>query len=97
MQPMGFTDDQSSSRQGSIKTVKGGLLKDAYSWILAVLISNDGAVSNSQLVWIKGDHGMGKTMLLCGIINKLTRSALTPLPSIFLFAKPPTYGFLYSN
>ncbi|KAM3066469.1 Vegetative incompatibility protein HET-E-1 [Clarireedia jacksonii] len=26
------------------------------------------------LLWIKGDPGKGKTMLLCGIINELKRS-----------------------
>ncbi|KAK4207885.1 hypothetical protein QBC37DRAFT_259694, partial [Rhypophila decipiens] len=27
--------------------------------------------SESRLVWIKGDPGKGKTMLLCGIIDEL--------------------------
>jgi hypothetical protein len=28
----------------------------------------------SPLLWIKGDPGKGKTMLLCGIINELEKS-----------------------
>ncbi|KAJ5936163.1 hypothetical protein N7454_005461 [Penicillium verhagenii] len=58
-----------------IKDAKGGLLKDCYRWIL-----DNGAFkqwqqseSNShRLLWIRGDPGKGKTMLLCGIIEELT-------------------------
>lgn len=46
-----------------IEEDKGGLLKDSYSWVL----SNDDFqnwrdASYSQLLWIKGDPGKGKTM-----------------------------------
>ncbi|KAI2637203.1 quinon protein alcohol dehydrogenase-like superfamily [Hypomontagnella submonticulosa] len=55
-----------------IERQKGGLLEDACSWIL----SHSDFVKwrhnkTSQLLWIKGDPGKGKTMLLCGIINEL--------------------------
>ncbi|KAK4207227.1 vegetative incompatibility protein HET-E-1, partial [Rhypophila decipiens] len=30
-------------------------------------------LAESRLLWIKGDPGKGKTMLLCGIINELER------------------------
>ncbi|KAF2678150.1 hypothetical protein K458DRAFT_395221 [Lentithecium fluviatile CBS 122367] len=33
-----------------------------------------GLLEESRLLWIKGDPGKGKTMLLCGIINELSRS-----------------------
>jgi len=38
----------------------------------------------SHLLWIKGDPGKGKTMLLCGIVNELKKSiAGTHLLSYF--------------
>ncbi|KAH7173307.1 uncharacterized protein B0J16DRAFT_311083 [Fusarium flagelliforme] len=57
-----------------IQETKGGLLEDAYLWIL----ENDQfqewhKASHSQLLWIKGDPGKGKTMLLCGLINELEK------------------------
>ncbi|KAH9205195.1 NACHT domain-containing protein, partial [Leptodontidium sp. 2 PMI_412] len=58
-----------------IEDTKGGLLKDSYRWILENSDfhqwSND---QQSRLLWIKGDPGKGKTMLLCGIINELEKS-----------------------
>ena len=55
-----------------IERTKGGLLKDAYRWIL------DNAdfhkwrdAKENRLLWIKGDPGKGKTMLLIGIIGEL--------------------------
>jgi hypothetical protein len=58
-----------------IEATKGGLLVDSYSWIL----NNDSFQQwqvdpQSRLLWIKGDPGKGKTMLLCGIINELQKS-----------------------
>ncbi|KAI1030016.1 hypothetical protein LB504_010443 [Fusarium proliferatum] len=55
-----------------IEETKGGLLENAYRWIL----QNDKFqewynATQSQLLWIKGDPGKGKTMLLCGLINEL--------------------------
>jgi len=55
-----------------IEAFKGGLLKGSYRWVLDNAAfqqwRND---SNGQLLWIKGDPGKGKTMLLCGIIDEL--------------------------
>ena len=52
-----------------------------------VLSAIDVAMCNDQqsrLLWIKGDPGKGKTMLLCGIVNELTKSmAETDLLSYF--------------
>ncbi|KAF2205561.1 NACHT-domain-containing protein [Delitschia confertaspora ATCC 74209] len=58
-----------------IEETKGGLLKDSYRWIL----DNDEFRQlqddeQCRLLWIKGDPGKGKTMLLCGIVNELQKS-----------------------
>ncbi|KAJ4123205.1 hypothetical protein NW768_009734 [Fusarium equiseti] len=55
-----------------IQETKGGLLEDAYRWILKnEQFQEWHKASHSQLLWIKGDPGKGKTMLLCGLINEL--------------------------
>ena len=66
-----------------IKESKGGLLADVYQWILR----NDEFVrwrhgDENRLLWIRGDPGKGKTMLLCGIINELERDG-APLSYFF--------------
>ncbi|EXM20378.1 WD40 repeat [Fusarium oxysporum f. sp. vasinfectum] len=55
-----------------IEQTNGGLLKDSYAWI----VKNPDFVSwrddqNTRLLWIRGDPGKGKTMLMSGIINEL--------------------------
>ncbi|KAJ6016426.1 hypothetical protein N7540_011017 [Penicillium herquei] len=57
-----------------IKKTNGGLLKDSYRWILEneAFIKWQNTESN-RLLWIRGDPGKGKTMLLCGIIEELIR------------------------
>ncbi|KAI1740708.1 hypothetical protein F4680DRAFT_83907 [Xylaria scruposa] len=55
-----------------IEEQKGGLLYDSYKWILDhkdFQTWRDG--KGNQLLWIRGDPGKGKTMLLCGIVNEL--------------------------
>lgn len=57
-----------------IEQTKGGLYRDAYKWIL----ENDEFHrwrhdERSRVLWIKGDAGKGKTMLLCGIIDELSQ------------------------
>ena len=57
-----------------IEQTKGGLLKDSYRWILRNADFQrwrHGDDQQSRLLWIKGDPGKGKTMLLCGIIDEL--------------------------
>ena len=58
-----------------IEELKGGLLEGACQWVLQApeFISwrDD---RESQMLWIKGDPGKGKTMLLCSIINALEPS-----------------------
>lgn len=55
-----------------IEDAKGGLRPEVFSWVL----KNEGFQKwredpEARLLWIKGDPGKGKTMLMCGIINKL--------------------------
>ncbi|KAL0929681.1 Vegetative incompatibility protein HET-E-1-like protein 15 [Colletotrichum truncatum] len=55
-----------------IEDTKGGLLKDSYVWVL----ENPDFCQwrddpDQRLLWVKGDPGKGKTMLLCGIIDEL--------------------------
>ncbi|KAJ5642769.1 hypothetical protein N7490_006769 [Penicillium lividum] len=57
-----------------IKNTKGGLLKDSYRWILDNKEFKQWQErQKNRLLWIKGDPGKGKTMLLCGIIEELTQ------------------------
>ncbi|KAG4273322.1 hypothetical protein FPRO04_14559 [Fusarium proliferatum] len=68
----------------NIETTKGGLLKDSYYWILDHddfrRFRND---PESRLLWIKGDPGKGKTMLLCGIIDHLKQNTSQVLSFYF--------------
>lgn len=57
-----------------IKSTNGGLFRDSYRWILDNKEFKQWQNSHSdRLLWIRGDPGKGKTMLLCGIIEELTR------------------------
>ncbi|OCK88236.1 uncharacterized protein K441DRAFT_647029, partial [Cenococcum geophilum 1.58] len=68
-----------------IEDTKGGLLEDSYRWIIANSEFKQWRYTQlSPLLWIKGDPGKGKTMLLCGIINELSKSTFnTALLSYF--------------
>jgi len=68
-----------------IEATKGGLLKDSYRWILENAdFQRWRSDQQSRLLWVKGDPGKGKTMLLCGIINELEElMAKTNLLSYF--------------
>jgi hypothetical protein len=58
-----------------IEDTKGGLLADAYRWILQHSDFQQWLRDQQNpLLWIKGDPGKGKTMLLCGIIDELSKS-----------------------
>ncbi|KAL2140827.1 hypothetical protein VTI28DRAFT_3191 [Corynascus sepedonium] len=57
-----------------IERTSGGLLQDSYSWVFDTAdFQQWRGHPESRLLWIKGDPGKGKTMLLCGIINELER------------------------
>ncbi|KAM0158528.1 hypothetical protein ACHAQE_005438 [Botrytis cinerea] len=58
-----------------IEDTKGGLLEGLYDWILGNPdFQRWRKDQQSRLLWIKGDPGKGKTMLLCGVINELEKS-----------------------
>ncbi|KAF1831217.1 NACHT-domain-containing protein, partial [Decorospora gaudefroyi] len=68
------TDPRNDKKR--IEDTKGGLLRDSYRWVL----HNDSFRKwhddlQSRLLWVKGDPGKGKTMLLCGIIDELQASS----------------------
>jgi hypothetical protein len=55
-----------------IEWTKGGLLNDSFRWILDnSKFQRWREDKQSQLLWIKGDAGKGKMMLMIGIINGL--------------------------
>jgi NACHT domain len=57
-----------------IEQTKGGLLNDSFRWILDNPEFQRWCLSEqSQLLWIKGDAGKGKTMLMIGIIDELSQ------------------------
>ncbi|KKF94022.1 Vegetative incompatibility protein HET-E-1 [Ceratocystis platani] len=68
----------------NIEEKKGGLLKDSYKWILEHAdfqqFLNE---MQSRILWIRGDPGKGKTMLLCGLIDELELSSLAPISYFF--------------
>lgn len=83
IQHLRLTDPRDDKKR--IEETKGGLLEDSYHWILE---NSDFQQwrhdQQSRLLWIMGDPGKGKTMLLCGIVNELKKSmAKTDLLSYF--------------
>ena len=68
-----YTDPSKDKKR--IEDTKGGLLADSYRWVLDnTTFQQWQQKPNSRLLWVKGDPGKGKTMLLCGIINELQGS-----------------------
>ncbi|TGJ80861.1 hypothetical protein E0Z10_g7892 [Xylaria hypoxylon] len=75
-----------------IEQQKGGLLHDSYTWILShqdFQRWRDG--EGSQLLWIRGDPGKGKTMLLCGIIDELNKAGKEGRNVIYYFCQATNY------
>ncbi|KAF3282807.1 hypothetical protein TWF970_001542 [Orbilia oligospora] len=54
-----------------ITQTKGNLLKGSYIWILEHEDFKAWGRNQTQLLWITGGPGKGKTMLLCGLIEEL--------------------------
>ncbi|CAI7590969.1 unnamed protein product [Penicillium glandicola] len=55
-----------------IESRKGGILYESFSWILKNPEIQDWLYNEeNRLLWIQGDAGKGKTMLLIGMINAL--------------------------
>ncbi|KAL4744307.1 hypothetical protein BDW72DRAFT_188824 [Aspergillus terricola var. indicus] len=70
LQDLLVTDPEAERRR--IEATKGGLLDDSFRWVLEnAEFQKWHSSSQSQLLWIKGDPGKGKTMLMIGIINEL--------------------------
>lgn len=71
-----------------IEQDKGGLLENSSDWILK---NSDFQQwwhdQQNRLLWIKGDPGKGKTMLLCGIINELMKSTSHTANVSFFFCQ----------
>jgi hypothetical protein len=65
-----LTDPRDDKKR--IEHVKGGLLEGSYRWVLQNPEFKQWRYDQeSHLLWVKGDPGKGKTMLLCGIIDEL--------------------------
>ncbi|KAH3938657.1 hypothetical protein HBH98_243200 [Parastagonospora nodorum] len=76
------TDPRNDKKR--IEQVKGGLLADSYRWVLDNTTFQQWQQDpHSRLLWIKGDPGKGKTMLLCGIINELQKATNNAMVSHF--------------
>ncbi|KAK5997598.1 Vegetative incompatibility protein HET-E-1 [Cladobotryum mycophilum] len=54
-----------------ILNAKGPLLRESYQWLLNNQDFKTWLDAHSGILWIKGDPGKGKTMLVCGIIEEL--------------------------
>ncbi|KAL5374449.1 hypothetical protein DPSP01_011902 [Paraphaeosphaeria sporulosa] len=83
LQDLRLTDPRHDKKR--IEDTKGGLFKDAYRWILQnPKFGQWRDNQQNRLLWIKGDPGKGKTMLLCGIVDDLEEHmALTTLIAYF--------------
>ncbi|EHK48808.1 hypothetical protein TRIATDRAFT_10225, partial [Trichoderma atroviride IMI 206040] len=67
-----------------IEETKGGLFEDSYRWILENPTYQEWHKGDqNRLLWLSGDPGKGKTMLLCGIIQELMQQPDTPLVTFF--------------
>jgi NACHT domain len=67
-----------------IEGTKDRLLRDSYVWIVNYedfMDWRDG--DETQLLWIKGDPGKGKTMLLIGIVKEMQSTCSSTLLSYF--------------
>ncbi|KAJ6275240.1 WD40-repeat-containing domain protein [Bipolaris maydis] len=72
LQDIRCTDPRDDKKR--IEDTKGGLLADSYRWILDNAVFQHWQQDLGGLLWVKGDPGKGKTMLLCGIIDELHSS-----------------------
>lgn len=69
---LGITDPSYDKKR--IENTKGGLLEQSYRWILDNPDFQQWRDDKERrLLWIRGDPGKGKTMLLCGIADELRK------------------------
>ncbi|KAG8166200.1 hypothetical protein KVR01_004752 [Diaporthe batatas] len=74
-----------------IQDEKGNLLRDCYSWILDHEKFLEWQQNKStRILWVAGDPGKGKTMLLCGIIDELEKKPTNVLSYFFCQATQET-------
>jgi hypothetical protein len=65
-----------------IEKEKDTLLNDCYAWILRDPSFQRWRMNDeSKLLWIKGDPGKGKTMMMIGIVNELLENGRAELSS----------------
>ncbi|PVH69315.1 HET-D [Cadophora sp. DSE1049] len=73
IQDLRITDPREDKKR--IEDMKGGLLRDSYQWILEHPDFQQWRDDiQSRLLWIKGDPGKGKTMLISGILDEMSPS-----------------------
>ncbi|RYO87579.1 hypothetical protein DL766_008356 [Monosporascus sp. MC13-8B] len=71
-----------------IKSDKGGFLEDCFSWILEDSQLKDWRDNkDTRLLWIKGDPGKGKTMLMIGLVDGMTDRLGPHESSAFFFCQ----------
>ncbi|KAJ4012702.1 hypothetical protein NW752_008419 [Fusarium irregulare] len=76
--------------RNTIVDAKGGLFYDSYRWILENEEYKQWLTgSENNLLWVKGDPGKGKTMLLAGIITELEKSSPESVFYFFCQATEP--------
>ncbi|RDL39892.1 uncharacterized protein BP5553_04232 [Venustampulla echinocandica] len=68
----GTTDPRDDKKR--IEKTNGGVLENSYRWILSSAEFLRWCHDKSRLLYIKGNPGKGKTMLLCGIVNEMSPS-----------------------
>jgi hypothetical protein len=86
IQDLYSTDPRNDKKR--IEETKGGLLADSYRWILSNTTFQQWQQDpHSRLLWVKGDPGKGKTMLLCGIINELQKAACNTVTVSYFFCQ----------
>ncbi|KAF3076457.1 hypothetical protein CFAM422_001668 [Trichoderma lentiforme] len=67
-----------------IENTKGGLLQESYRWILEnPQFQTWRSSDDNRLLWLRGDPGKGKTMLLCGLAQELMQQANPSLVTFF--------------
>ncbi|EMD70142.1 hypothetical protein COCSADRAFT_107483 [Bipolaris sorokiniana ND90Pr] len=86
IQDIRLTDPRDDKKR--IEDTKGGLLADSYRWVLGNAIFQQWQQDfHGGLLWVKGDPGKGKTMLLCGIIDELHSSLSKPSLLAYFFCQ----------
>ncbi|KAL6889130.1 WD40-repeat-containing domain protein [Trichoderma evansii] len=70
-----------------ILETKGPLLRESYSWILDHRDYQQWLGAQNGTLWIKGDPGKGKTMLLCGIVESLEENGDAENDTAYFFCQ----------